>query len=347
MFRLIFSVCTLSAIAVILTLTAGPSQTAEARFIRWDCSDWQPYPAVADADDQLASAILETLAANRGKTLYCGLDQSDTWTKRQVYDNAHAHNDRDRTQYDGSQGQGRFRGFTAGQEGWLTDGEHGITGVSPERIFEFPQQERGRGRRRTRTIKFDVGSGPADTDNCIVPTRQSRSEVNPADPGGLICTTLWSAWTTNWRSLTVGTVLRREARNLYSGRSENANNWQFSWRTRARTAGLATPAAASGGTLTEDGWKALAATAAKAACRSRGGRYVNGSADFGPGHNDERGAGTNDVEFMGNFHGWYYDYRRQSEVVSGGSANNYQAKARESRTWSGVCTKKVRGSRRR
>ena len=124
--------------------------TAEARrFIRWDCSDWQPRPAVADADNELASSILETLAANRGKTLYCALDQSDTWTKRQVYDNAHRHNDRDRTQYDGSQGQGRFRGFTAGQEGWLTDGEHGITGVSPERIFEFPEQER---RRRWKTV---------------------------------------------------------------------------------------------------------------------------------------------------------------------------------------------------
>ena len=104
---------------------------------------------MADADNELASSILETLAANRGKTLYCALDQSDTWTKRQVYDNAHVHNDRDRTQYDGSQGQGRFRGFTAGQEGRLTDGEHGITGVSPERIFEFPEQER----RRRRTWK--------------------------------------------------------------------------------------------------------------------------------------------------------------------------------------------------
>ena len=125
---------------------------AYARFTRWDCTDWSPFPAVADADNELASSILETLAANRGKTLYCGVDQSDTWTKRQVYDNAHRHNDRDRTQYDGSQGQGRFRGFTAGQEGWLTDGEHGITGVSPERIFEFPEVERKR-RKRYRTFK--------------------------------------------------------------------------------------------------------------------------------------------------------------------------------------------------
>ena len=135
-----------------------------ARFTRWDCSDWSPFPAVADADNELASSILETLAANRGKTLYCGLDQSDTWTKRQVYDNAHRHNDRDRTQYDGSQGQGRFRGFTAGQEGWLTDGEHGITGVSPERIFEFPEQERRRRwtwKRRSLSDAFQYGQ-PAD-----------------------------------------------------------------------------------------------------------------------------------------------------------------------------------------
>ena len=134
---------------------------AAARFIPWNCSDWQPRPAVADADNELASAILETLAANRGKTLYCALDQSDTWTKRQVYDHAHAHNDRDRTQYDGSQGQGRFRGFTAGQEGWLTDGEAGITGVSPERIFEFPQEERRR--RRWKTVVVKSLTVPADS----------------------------------------------------------------------------------------------------------------------------------------------------------------------------------------
>ena len=139
------------------------------RFIRWDCSDWQPHPAVADADNELASSILETLAANRGKTLYCGLDQSDTWTKRQVYDNAHAHNDRDRTQYDGSQGQGRFRGFTAGQEGWLTDGEHGITGVSPERIFEFPEVKKKRRRYRIVTVTRICGTANNGTGACVNP----------------------------------------------------------------------------------------------------------------------------------------------------------------------------------
>ena len=46
MYRLVFAVCTLSALAIILTLTAGPSTTAEARFIRWDCSDWHRSYAV-------------------------------------------------------------------------------------------------------------------------------------------------------------------------------------------------------------------------------------------------------------------------------------------------------------
>ena len=146
---------------------------AYARFTRWDCSDWSPFPTVVAAEDELASSILETLASNRGKTLYCGVDQSDTWTKRQVYDNAHRHNDRDRTQYDGSQRQGRFRGFTAGQEGWLTDGEHGITGVSPERIFEFPEVERKR-RKRYRTFKpcpaYDEAQQHPPYSPCVVQT---------------------------------------------------------------------------------------------------------------------------------------------------------------------------------
>ena len=316
--------------------------TAHARFIRWDCSDWQPHPAVADADNELASSILETLAANRGKTLYCGLDQSDTWTRRQVHDHAHRHNDRDRTQYDGSQGQGRFRGFTAGQEGWLTDGEAGITGVSPERIFEFPQQERGR--RRTRTIKFDVGSGPAatwDANYCFDHHQQTRSGEDPTPNGTLICSDLHGAWTGSSWINSFG-ALQRDARNFYVGRSTGGTNWQFSWRTGARTATNQAPTRAG---LTEAQWIEKAAEAAKRECRRQGGRYVSGSADFGMGHNDEQGSAA---EHMGDGHGWYYDYRRQSETPGqGSSVNHYQAKARESRTWWATCSKKVRGSRRR
>ena len=302
---------------------------------RWDCSDWQPRPAVADAEDELASSILETLAANRGKTLYCALDQSDTWTKRQVYDNAHRHNDRDRTQYDGSQGQGRFRGFTAGQEGWLTDGEHGITGVSPERIFEFPQQERVR--RRTRTIKFDVGSGPAETwdaNYCFNHHQQTRSGEDPTPNGTLICSELGSwhgGWSNSW------TFMQRDSRNRYAGHGSGFTNWQFDWRTRAVT-GTWNTDFAGGNTLSEDGWKDKAELAATAECKARGVKYVRGSADFVPVHNRDRGGTTFD---KGPNHGWFF-------AVNPNTGDNRHSirKARESRTWTATCSKRVRGSRR-
>ena len=347
MFRLIFSVLTLSAIAVILVLTAGPSPTAEARFIRWDCSDWQPYPAVADADNELASSILETLAANRGKTLYCALDQSDTWTKRQVYDNAHAHNDRDRTQYDGSQGQGRFRGFTAGQEGWLTDGEAGITGVSPERIFEFPEQERGR--RKTKILRKKVSSGPVEGNGCPdrggYPNTGAVTTIRDLNPlGDLICT----AYGNSHGSFNTVADSHARARNRYAGWGHGAVLQGFDWRTRARyTYTRANPAAwtysgsAGGNSLSEAQWIAAAERAATAACAELGGgyKYEKGSADFGRGHNNNRAAGDRN---HGEHHGWFY--------ASWGNANpatHWRSRARESRTWSGVCFKKVRGSRRR
>ena len=220
MFRLIFSVCTLSAIAIILVVTAGPSPTAEARSTPWDCSDWQPYPAVADADNELASSILETLASNRGKTLYCGLDQSDTWTKREVYDHAHMHNDRDRTQYDGSQGQGRFRGFTAGQEGWLTDGEHGITGVSPERIFEFPQPQRRRGW-KTVTKRMKVPESSDRRASFIHPSgahSESAGGPNPQWVRRLFRQTYWETRLTTTHPIRSSTLSVRE--NFWYGRAE-------------------------------------------------------------------------------------------------------------------------------
>ena len=343
MFRLIFSVFTLSAIAVILVITAGPSPTAEARFIRWDCSDWQPYPAVADADNELASSILETLAANRGKTLYCGLDQSDTWTKRQVYDNAHAHNDRDRTQYDGSQGQGRFRGFTAGQEGWLTDGEAGITGVSPERIFEFPEQERRR-RWKTVTLRKEVSSGPLEGNGCPdrggYPNTGLVTTIRDLNPlGDLICT----AYGGHHPSFNDVATSHARARNVYAGGAHGDTLFGFDWRTRARytytrgnTAARSYSGYATGNTRSEAQWIAAAETQAIAACDALGGgyKYKRGSADFGRGHNNNRAAGDRD---HGEHHGWFY--------ASWGNANpatHWRSRARESRTWSGVCFKRVR-----
>ena len=116
------------------------------------------------------------------------------------------HNDRDRTQYDGSQGQGRFRGFTAGQEGWLTDGEHGITGVSPERIFEFPQEEKKRRRwtwkRHSLSAVLQYGFPadlPAGAADSVEATAQQNAQTAWATwvivPGGA-----GEAWLNDWNA---------------------------------------------------------------------------------------------------------------------------------------------------
>ena len=316
--------------------------TAEARrFIPWDCSGWQPRPAVADAENELASSILETLAENRGKTLYCGLDQSDTWTRRQVHDHAHAHNDRDRTQYDGSQGQGRFRGFTAGQEGWLTDGEHGITGVSPERIFEFPQEERRR-RRRWVTKEVAVTSDPPEaelssTNRGRCPDDNGRlttthTEEHPSN-GNLICTNYGGSTSGSWQTWNSA---NRDAQNLYAGNASAQTNWTFDWRTRAVT-GTWSVSHAAGNTLSEQGWKDKAEAAVRAACADLGSgyKYKKGSADFGRGHNHDV---TGSSQFTkGPHHGWFFAIRHQS-----GNSGPSWRQARESRTWHGTCFKRYR-----
>ena len=113
---------------------------ATPRTIPWDCSDWQPAAAVDDAEDARVSVILESLATNRGKTLYCAVDQSDTFTKAETWQAGRDRNERDDTVYYGE--NGRFRGFLAAQEGYLTDGESGVTGISRDRVFEFPEEPR-------------------------------------------------------------------------------------------------------------------------------------------------------------------------------------------------------------
>ena len=128
------------------------TDTAHARSIPWDCSDWQAAAAVDDAEDARVSVILESLATNRGKTLYCAVDQSDTFTKAETWEAGKDRNERDDTVYYGE--NGRFRGFLSAQEGYLTDGESGVTGISRDRIFEFPEEER---RRVKRTVRRSVG----------------------------------------------------------------------------------------------------------------------------------------------------------------------------------------------
>ena len=133
----------ITGIALFLLLAAAGYgiATLQARSIPWDCSDWQAF-----AHDDRTTAILESLAANRGKTLYCAIDQSDTFTKAETWAAGKDRNERDDTVYQGE--QGRFRGFIAAQEGWLTEGESGITGMSIDRIFEFPREEKKRRRKR-------------------------------------------------------------------------------------------------------------------------------------------------------------------------------------------------------
>ena len=333
-YRFPIAILILSVLTFGLVFTASPAPDAQAapRSIPWDCSDWQETPAVADADDARVSMILESLAANRGKAIYCAIDQSDTWTKTETWEAGRDRNERDDTVYFGQ--QGNFRGFLAAQEGYLTDGESGVTGVSRELIFEFPREER----RGKKTVRFRVRSDSADTGDCITPTPQSLSERTPAPPGTLICSDLPSQWSGSWVQW-IGDSVRHRARNRYVGRGLGDTDWRFDWRTRVRTWTTQNPAVAGGSSLSEDEWIAKAEAAATAACRARGGKYVAGSADFGPGHNRERGSGAN---YMGPNHGWFYDYRRQSESGFGSNANAYQAKARESRTWSAVCKKRVR-----
>ena len=80
-----------------------------------------------------------------------------------------------------------------------------------------------------------------------------------------------------------------------------------------------------------------AEAAAVNACRSRGARYVAGSADFGRGHNANRGSGN---EWHGDHLGWFYDNEQHSTNM-----NQYRARARQSRAWSATCKKTIRRTR--
>ena len=176
-YRFPIAILALSALTLLLFLTANPDPTAQAapRSIPWNCADWQASPAVADAADARVSMILETLAANRGKSIYCAIDQSDTWTKAETWAAGRDRNERDDTVYFGQ--SGNFRGFLSAQEGYLTDGESGVTGVSRELIFEFPREQRRGWKTVTKRLRV-----PQDT------TRRART-IAPteytANAGGL------------------------------------------------------------------------------------------------------------------------------------------------------------------
>ena len=144
----------ITGIALFLLLGAGYGISQASRAIPWDCADWQAF-----AHEDRTTSILESLAENRGKTLYCGIDQSDTFTKAETWAAGKDRNERDDTIYSGE--RGIFRGFIAAQEGWLTDGESGITGISIDRIFEFPREKKKRRRKRKQYLRDQL----EDTDN--------------------------------------------------------------------------------------------------------------------------------------------------------------------------------------
>ena len=293
------------SIALFLLLSAGYAIAQAARSIPWDCSDWQPY---AHADR--TTAILESLAENRGKTLYCGLDQSDTFSKAETWAAGKDRNERDDTVYFGERGQ--FRGFIAAQEGWLTDGESGITGQSIATIFEFPKEER---RRSKRVKRFPIASAG----NCPDP---HPGEAGDPQPGTLICSD-WSAFPTT-QSATAD-LARREGKALQvngmdgGSRMPGSPSWTVVWQTFPTTAY----------------WQEKAESAAQNACRARGAQSAI-NVVFGAGHNVNQGSGNPDFN-RGAGLGWFFRDDPNQNFL------NYAA--RQSRTWRATCKKVIRRSR--
>ena len=304
----------ISGIVLFLLLGAGYGLSQAARAIPWDCSDWQPF-----AHDDRTTSILESLAENRGKTLYCGIDQSDTFGKAETWAAGKDRNERDDTVYYGERGQ--FRGFIAAQEGWLTDGESGITGQSQASIFEFPKEER---RRVKRVKRFRIASEGLCPDPHPDENGDANEQENPP-PGTLLCTD-WTAHSATTNSPVVGRKDAKAAQIIAmatDGVSRNKNNaWTVDWQTF--------PTAAY--------WQEKAASAATAACRARGGDSVSKVA-FGQGHNSfqqyDRGVADRD---RGVGLGWFF---REND-----GALPYNYRARQSRTWTATCKKVTRRTRR-
>ena len=296
-----------ATIALFLLFAAGYGLTQAARSIPWNCSDWQPY-----AHEDRNTAILETLAENRGKTLYCGLDQSDTFGKAETWAAGKDRNERDDTVYFGERGQ--FRGFIAAQEGWLTDGESGITGQSLATIFEFPKEPR-----RTKRVKrFRVGT---DAAQFPITAASSCGQV-----GGLICS--------DWGTIPPGgansvSVAQQDSRHFAVGRTTTQlNAWILDRQTNIITDTFGVESSAQP-SLAQ--WQELLSEGAARACRARGARYVAGSAAFGPGHDIHKGSHGNNL-------GWFYG----PNLDTGGA---YKYQARQSRTWTATCKKVIRRNR--
>ena len=291
----------IAGMALFLLLGVGYGLAQAARATPWDCSDW-----VAFAHEDRTIAILESLAENRGKALYCGIDQADTFSKAETWAAGKDRNERDDTVYFGERGQ--FRGFIAAQEGWLTEGESGITGQSLAVIFEFPQEPR----RGKRVKRFAIANTASDRDG---------SSCGQA--GGLICS--------DWgrppaAAMVTRSAAQRNARHFaVSQPVAQYVNWTLDWRTNR----IARPHEADGPAMPSLAeWQALLTAGAAQSCRARGARYVPGSAVIGPGHSNHQGSHGNNL-------GWFYgpDLDRSAK---------YKFEARQSRTWTATCEKVTR-----
>ena len=205
--------------------------------------------------------------------------------------------------------RGQFRGFIAAQEGWLTEGESGITGQSIAVIFEFPKEQK---RRVKRTKRISIGTtAPAEA-------VASCHDATPT-PGDLLCSGEYASTTTILGSSTANQESSKtNARGGYYG-DESVATGNHDWRTSPDPFGT--------------NWQELAETAAAGACAARG--YRLGRVAVGPGHDndkDEQGSWS-----QGDNLGWFYRNTRTD--------GNSRYAARQSRTWTATCTKKVRRSR--
>ena len=313
-------------IALFLLLGAGYGAIQAARSIPWDCSDWQAF-----AHDDRTTAILESLAENRGKTLYCGIDQSDTFTKAETWQAGKDRNERDDTVYWGERGS--FRGFIAAQEGWLTEGESGITGQSIATIFEFPREQQGR---RKKVKRIDIGTDPAQfpinaAASCgqllglICADERSAGSQEPASNDALLRNNGRAAAVGAGQGIGFGTGLTH-----YIVRWDTNNRISTATNNFGTDIGPALPSTAD--------WNRMAAAAADRACRDQGYRYITGSAAIGQGHSENRGSGTPNNRGVGL--GFFF----RQVWNSGNTAYLYQT--RQSRTWTARCKKVIRGSRR-
>ncbi len=195
MFRRLAAIGSLFLLVCIVgTWDNPPAEAARWVFVPHNCAEWAPIDHA-----ERKTAILETLGVHRGQTLYCGIDQSDTFTAAEVFEAGKDHNQRDDTVYWGE--NGNFFGFTACQAGWLTDGEEGLTGCSTAAIFEFPRErvrDRDSGRRLSlRYGRVYEGDGPTHPDANIAATGkkyeggETRTQTDGTVKGN---TWVWTEW---------------------------------------------------------------------------------------------------------------------------------------------------------